>query len=219
IFLAIGTPTGIDGRTRLTDLLDCASQLARMLPAGGLIVVKSTVPVGTCERIERLLDAQSSARPAAHFVVASNPEFLAEGRAISDFQHPDRIVIGCNDPDACGILRTLYASFDPDGTRTMVMDVRSAEYAKYACNATLAARISMVNELACIAGQMGVDMRAVCKVLRSDPRIGRHYLQPGAGYGGSCLPKDLRALITMAQDHGEPAHMLHSVETVNAGQS
>lgn len=223
IFLAVGTPTGPDGRAALTDLLDCAARLARTLTHGTLVVVKSTVPVGTCERIRTLLEtesleAQSAVVPRPRFTVASNPEFLAEGRAVEDFLHPGRIVIGCDDPAACRLLRRLYAPFDPDGSRTLTMDVRSAEYAKYACNAALAARISMVNELACIAGPLGVDMHAVCKVLKTDPRIGPHYLRPGAGYGGSCLPKDLRALIAMAQDHGEPAYMLHSVETVNTGQ-
>lgn len=218
IFLAVGTPTGPDGRAMLADLLECAGLLARTLTHGTLVVVKSTVPVGTCEEIRSVLDTQSSVVPRPRFVVASNPEFLAEGRAVEDFLHPGRIVIGCDEPEACRTLRQLYAPFDPDGSRSLVMDVRSAEYAKYACNAALAARISMVNELACIAGQLGVDMHAVCKVLKTDPRIGPHYLQPGAGYGGSCLPKDLRALISMAQDHGEPAYMLHSVETVNTGQ-
>ncbi|WP_368643224.1 UDP-glucose/GDP-mannose dehydrogenase family protein [Castellaniella ginsengisoli] len=218
IFLAVGTPTGPDGRAALADLLECAGLLARTLTHGAVIVIKSTVPVGTCEQVRSTLETQSPFIPPPRFTVASNPEFLAEGRAIEDFRHPGRIVIGCDDAQACRVLRTLYAPFDPDGSRTLVMDVRSAEFAKYACNAALAARISMINELACIAGQLAVDMRAVCKVLTSDPRIGRHYLKPGAGYGGSCLPKDLRALIAMAQDHGEPAYLLHSVETVNTGQ-
>src|SRR5690606_17884724 len=161
--------------------------------------------VGTCERIQTLLETQSPEFPLPKFTVASNPEFLAEGRAIKDFQQPDRIVIGCRDAETCSLLKNLYAPFDPEGTRVMTMDIRSAEYAKYACNATLAARISLVNELAAIAGQLDVDMQAVCKVLRSDPRIGEHYLQPGTGYGGSCLPEALRALIHMAKDNGVPA--------------
>jgi len=218
IFLTIGTPTGRDGRAHLEDLLDCAGRLARILRHGALVVVKSTAPVGTCERVQEILDMQSPAVPRPRFVVASNPEFLAEARAVEDFQHPERIVIGCGDEGARRVLEALYAPFDPSGDRILEMDVRSAEFAKYACNAMLAARISMVNELACIAGQFDVDMRAVCGVLRTDPRIGPHYLRPGAGYGGSCLPKDLRALMAMARDHGEPAYMLHSVEAVNAGQ-
>jgi len=218
IFLAIGTPTGPDGRADLDDLLDCAGRLARILTRDALVVVKSTAPVGTCQRIQDVLDAQSPHTPRPRFVVASNPEFLAEARAVADFQHPERIVIGCEDEDACRVLQDLYAPFDPDGNRIRTMDVRSAEFAKYACNAMLAARLSMVNELACIAGQLDADMRSVCGVLGTDPRIGPHYLRPGPGYGGSCLPKDLRALMAMARDHGEPAYMLHSVEAVNVAQ-
>lgn len=218
VFLAIGTPTAQDGRAYLTDLLESATRLARVLTRNTVIVVKSTVPVGTCARIQTIFDTQSPLVPRPKFVVASNPEFLAEGRAVADFQQPERIVIGCEDDTARDMLKALYAPFDPSGDRILSMDRRSAEFAKYACNAMLAARISMVNELACIAGQLNVDMRSVCGVLRTDPRIGPHYLQPGAGYGGSCLPKDLRALMGMARDHGEPAYMLHSVEAVNVGQ-
>jgi UDPglucose 6-dehydrogenase len=218
IFLAIGTPTAADGRACLNDLLDCVGTLARELRRNTIVVVKSTVPVGTCERIQAILDTQCPQLPKPRFVVASNPEFLAEGRAVADFQHPERIVIGCADEGARRVLRDLYQPF-LTGARILNMDIRSAEFAKYACNAMLAARISMVNELACIAGRLDVDMRAVCGVLGSDSRIGPHYLQPGAGYGGSCLPKDLRALMSMARDYGEPADMLHSVETVNVGQA
>lgn len=219
VFLTIGTPSREDGRADLASLLECAEQLAATLTRDAIIAVKSTVPVGTCEYIQGLFDHPVALAAERTCVVASNPEFLAESRAVLDFQHPERIVIGCDEPRACDILRALYKPFDPQGDRTLVMSLRSAEFAKYACNATLAARISMVNELACIAGSLDVDMRAVCRVLKTDPRIGPHYLEPGAGYGGSCLPKDIRALMAMARDQGEPATLLHGVEVVNAAQA
>lgn len=218
VFLAIGTPTAENGHTRLVEILECARHLARTLTKDTLIVIKSTVPVGTCERIQAILGAQYGGSASPRLIVASNPEFLAEGRAIKDFQCPERIVVGCDDGDACQLIEALYKPFNPDGERFLSMDIRSAEFAKYACNAMLAARVSMVNELAGIAGHVGADMRQVCRVLKSDSRIGSKYLQPGAGYGGSCLPKDLRALIGIAQDNGEPATMLRSAEHVNERQ-
>src|SRR5690606_20938195 len=208
VFLASGTPSDPDGRADLKTLLDSARELAAHLSPQTIVIVKATVPVGTCERIQEILSA--CARPNSPAVrVASNPEFLAEGRAIKDCLEPERIVIGTSDPEVETALRALYAAFDPTGERTLVMDVRSAELAKYACNALLASRISMVNELGRLAGKLAADIAAVCQVMRTDPRIGSHYLQPGVGYGGSCLPKDVKALTALARDHNEPAHMLN----------
>lgn len=218
IFLAVGTPSGPDGHADLASLLECARQLADILKHDALIVVKSTVPVGTCEQIQGIFDRNNAHAPGRKCMLASNPEFLAESSAVADFQNPERIVIGCNDAAAARILRKLYLPFDPHGERTMCMSLRSAEFSKYACNASLAARISLINELSCIGGAMGADMDDVCRVLKSDQRIGRHYLEPGPGYGGSCLPKDLRALLAMAGDHGEAATMLRGVQAVNEAQ-
>ncbi|MBB5213655.1 UDP-glucose dehydrogenase family protein [Parapusillimonas granuli] len=215
-FLAVGTPSQTNGSANLENLLHCVHELADTAFEDCVIVVKSTVPIGTGDHIEKLLNAKHGAAAGQPRVrVASNPEFLAEGRAIRDFRHPSRIVVGANDEGSAQALAELYAPFVERGASLMFMDRRSAEFAKYACNAMLAARISMVNELAGLAGSLGAGMEAVCRVLKSDPRIGAGYLQPGAGYGGSCLPKDLRALIRSAQEAGEPAYMLRSVQRVN----
>ena len=219
VFLAVGTPAKADGSANLDNLFACASELAAQITSGCTVVVKSTVPVGTGERIEQILNAAHEAGQArVNARVASNPEFLAEGRAVQDFRHPDRIVIGADDAHASSVLARLYAPFDRDGQRILLMDRRSAEFAKYACNCMLAARISMINELSGLAGSLGADIASICRVLRGDPRIGAAYLQPGIGYGGSCLPKDLSALIDLAQHAGEPAYMLRSIEQVNACQ-
>ncbi|WP_158618392.1 UDP-glucose/GDP-mannose dehydrogenase family protein [Candidimonas sp. SYP-B2681] len=213
VFIAIGTPATQDGHANVDDIFDCAARLQKILVTDVVLAIKSTVPVGTCEQIQTVFD-----RSHATIAVVSNPEFLAEGRAIQDFRMPERIVIGGKSRTAHDLLKRLYGPFDPDGTRLLWMDIRSAEFSKYACNAMLAARISMINELACIAGQVDADILSVCKVLSTDSRIGPHYMRPGAGYGGSCLPKDLRALIGLAQEHNEPAQLLRSVESVNARQ-
>jgi len=218
VFIAVGTPPAPDGRADLAGVLQCAGRLAACLDHEATVVLKSTVPVGTCERVQGLFDA--APRPAGGRVsVASNPEFLAEGRAIADFRRPDRIVIGTTDAAAERRLRALYAPFDPTGERLMRMDVRSAEFAKYASNAMLAARVSMVNELARIAARLDADIEPVCRAMGADPRIGSRYLSAGAGFGGSCLPKDILALIGMAADHGEPAELLRSVHRVNESQA
>lgn len=219
VFLAVGTPAQEDGSANLENLLHCVRELADTAFGDCIVVVKSTVPVGTCDRIETLLNRSRRSPPGQPQVrVVSNPEFLAEGRAVEDFRNPERIVIGANDRPSAAMLAKIYAPFDRNGHRLMFMNRRSAEFAKYACNAMLAARISMVNELAAIAGGLNADMDSVIAVLKRDPRIGAHYLQPGAGYGGSCLPKDLHALIHAAQAVGEPAHLLRSVQRVNREQ-
>lgn len=218
VFLAIGTPAGKDGSPDLSNIMDCVRRLALVVKRPSVVVVKSTVPVGTGERIQAIFDSGSSAGRMGSVAVASNPEFLAEGHALQDFRSPRRIVVGTADERAARLLRRLYAPFDPDGGRLLFMDLRSAEFAKYACNAMLASRVSMVNELSDIAGRLKADIHSVCGVMRTDPRIGSTYLQPGIGYGGSCLPKDLRALIGMARDHDEPADMLRSAQRVNERQ-
>lgn len=219
VFLAVGTPALADGSANLENLLACARELADTAFTDCLVVVKSTVPVGTSDHIEQLLNnerAHTRGRPKVR--VASNPEFLAEGRAVLNFKDPERIVIGANDTHSAELLTELYAPFTHGEDRLMIMDRRSAEFSKYACNAMLAARISMVNELAGIAGGVGADMAEVCRVMKRDPRIGERYLQPGVGYGGSCLPKDLHALIHTAHLAGVSACMLQSVQTVNQQQ-
>ncbi|NGR07003.1 UDP-glucose/GDP-mannose dehydrogenase family protein [bacterium SGD-2] len=219
VFLAVGTPPLADGRPNLGNLLHCVRELADTAFADCLVVVKSTVPVGTGDRIERMLNASRAQQPGAVRIrVASNPEFLAEGHAVEDFRNPARIVIGTRDAHPASLLTRLYAPFDPAGNRLMLMDRRSAEFAKYACNAMLAARISLVNELAGIAGTLGADIGDVCRVMKGDPRIGKRYLHPGIGYGGSCLPKDLQALISAAEHAGAPALMLRGAQAVNTRQ-
>lgn len=219
VFLCVGTPAQKDGNANLDNLLLCVRELADTAFEECIVVIKSTVPVGTSDRIEAMLNEARLARPGQISVkVASNPEFLAEGRAVRDFRKPDRIVIGTHDPETASTLARLYAPFSENGRRLICMDRRSAEFAKYACNAMLAARISMVNELAGIAGALGADMKHILPVLRTDPRIGGTYLNPGVGYGGSCLPKDLQALIQLANGVGEPAAMLQSVRSVNQHQ-
>ena len=219
ILLAVGTPSAADGCADTSGLLNCVAALAGQLDHACIVAIKSTAPVGTCEQAQAVFDARPEhLRLRAPIEVASNPEFLAEGHALEDFRHPERIVIGAGTPQAAHVLQEAYAPFDHDGAKLMLMGLRSAEFAKYACNAMLAARISVVNELACIAGRLGADVQAMCKVAASDSRIGGRYLQPGAGYGGSCLPKDLRALIRMADSRDEPATLLRSVERVNQRQ-
>ncbi|ETF03648.1 hypothetical protein W822_05795 [Advenella kashmirensis W13003] len=219
VFLAVGTPPNSDGSANLHNLLDCAKTLGQAIPDDCVVVVKSTVPVGTCERIRRILNnATEIGRHTQRISIASNPEFLAEGRAVQDFRDPDRIVIGADDPHAFSVLSDLYAPFNLDGNRLILMDIRSAEFAKYACNSMLAARISMINELSGLAGALSADINAICRVLKGDARIGGSYLHPGVGYGGSCLPKDLSALIDLAQTVDEPADMLRSIQKVNLDQ-
>lgn len=220
VFVAVGTPPGPDGAPDLQGLDNCMAQLVDQLHDDVVVAVKSTVPPGTCERLQQLFDAATDRRGTpAQITVVSNPEFLSEGRAIENFRYPERIVVGTSDPGARLIMQRLYQPFDPSGTRSLFMGTRSAELAKYACNAMLAARVSMVNEIARIAGCTGADVADVCAVMRSDPRIGPHYLEAGVGYGGSCLPKDLRALMHTARDHGAQAPLLAGIEQSNEAQA
>jgi UDPglucose 6-dehydrogenase len=184
-----------------------------------LVVVKSTVPVGTCEKVRAAIESRLATRAAElHFSVASNPEFLKEGAAIADFMKPDRIVVGVEDEAAEELLRELYAPFNRNHEKLLCMDVRSSELTKYAANAMLATKISLMNELANVAARVGADIEHVRNGIGSDPRIGYSFIYPGAGYGGSCFPKDVRALEHTASEYGYKAELLQAVEAVNRRQ-
>ncbi len=181
-----------------------------------VVVDKSTVPVGTADKVRSAIAQQLAARGTPmNYAVVSNPEFLKEGAAIDDFMKPDRIIIGCDDERATLLMRAVYSPFMRNSDRLVVMDVRSAEFTKYAANAMLATRISFMNELARLADVVGVDIEWVRKGIGSDPRIGTHFLYPGTGYGGSCFPKDVKALIRTGRDHGVTLRVLDAVEAAN----
>ena len=218
-FIAVGTPPDEDGSADLQYVLAVAHDIGRHMNAYKVVVDKSTVPVGTADRVRAAIDEELAARGVTiDFAVASNPEFLKEGAAVADFTRPDRVVIGTRDECAIALLRTLYAPFLRNHDRMLVMDTRSAEFTKYAANAMLATRISFMNELARVAERIGVDIELVRLGIGSDPRIGTHFLYAGAGYGGSCFPKDLQALSRAADEAGLPSKMLAAVEAVNAAQ-
>ncbi len=214
LFIAVGTPPNEDGSADVDHVLDCARQIARHMDGYRLVVVKSTVPVGTCERVAQVLRAGTQ-HP---FDVASNPEFLKEGDAVADMMRPDRIVIGVDSERARAILTEIYAPFVRTDNPILVMGVRSSEMTKYAANAMLATRISFMNEIARLCDAMGADVDEVRRGIGSDPRIGRKYLFPGVGYGGSCFPKDVKALIATGREHGVEMRILRAVEAVNEEQ-
>ncbi|HEY1610325.1 MAG TPA: UDP-glucose/GDP-mannose dehydrogenase family protein [Paraburkholderia sp.] len=226
-FIAVGTPPDEDGSADLQYVLEAARNVGRHMDGFKVIVDKSTVPVGTAQRVSAVVDEELAKRglqrSAAHrFSIVSNPEFLKEGAAIEDFMRPDRIVLGIDD-DADGTLarekmKRLYAPFNRNHERTIYMDVRSAEFTKYAANAMLATRISFMNEMANLADRIGADIESVRRGIGSDPRIGYHFLYAGCGYGGSCFPKDVQALIRSAADSGQNLRILEAVEDVNHGQ-
>ena len=219
LFIAVGTPPDEDGSADLSRVLDVASTIGRHLDAPTIVVDKSTVPVGAAERVRQRIAAGLDERGATvAFDVVSNPEFLKEGAAVTDFMKPDRVVIGSDSREAARSLERLYAPFNRNRDRVVHMDVRSAELTKYAANAMLATRISLMNELANLAERLGADIEAVRLGIGSDPRIGPSFIYPGIGYGGSCFPKDIRALIRTAEDADCTVDMLRSVETVNARQ-
>jgi UDPglucose 6-dehydrogenase len=219
LFIAVGTPPGEDGSADLSHVLDVANGIGDCLDKALLVVVKSTVPVGTCDRVRDTIAGRLDARGVdAEFAVASNPEFLKEGAAVADFMKPDRIVVGVENRWSEGLLRELYAPFNRNHEKLMCMDVRSSELTKYAANAMLATKISLMNELANVAEHVGADIEEVRKGIGSDPRIGYAFIYPGAGYGGSCFPKDVRALERTASAHGYQARMLQAVEDVNRRQ-
>jgi UDPglucose 6-dehydrogenase len=219
VFIAVGTPPGEDGSADLTHVLAVARTIGQHLGGYTIIVNKSTVPVGTADRVRETIAAELAARGATiEFDVVSNPEFLKEGDAVNDCMRPDRIIIGSDSPRAVARLRDLYAPFNRNHERIVSMDVRSAELTKYAANAMLATKISFMNEMANIAERVGADIELVRHGIGSDPRIGYHFIYPGAGYGGSCFPKDVQALERTAQAHGYEAQLLRSVEAVNHAQ-
>jgi len=218
-FIAVGTPPGEDGSADLQYVVAAARSIGRSMGEYRLVVDKSTVPVGTAEKVRGAIAAELKSRGAdVPFSVVSNPEFLKEGAAIEDFMRPDRIVIGSEDERGTQIMRALYAPFQRNHDRLIVMGIRSAELTKYAANAMLATRISFMNEVANLAELVGADIEDVRRGIGSDPRIGYHFLYPGAGYGGSCFPKDVQALQRTATAANMPLHILDAVERVNNRQ-
>jgi UDPglucose 6-dehydrogenase len=219
IFIAVGTPPDEDGSADLQYVLAVAKSIGRHLRKPAVVVDKSTVPVGTADKVRATIAAELTARgETIAFDVVSNPEFLKEGAAVEDCMRPDRIVIGADNPAAVATLKRLYAPFNRNHDRIVAMDVRSAELTKYAANAMLATKISFMNEIANIAERVGADIEHVRKGIGSDPRIGWHFIYPGAGYGGSCFPKDVQALARTAQQHGVAPRLLGAVEAVNEAQ-
>jgi UDPglucose 6-dehydrogenase len=222
-FVAVGTPPDEDGSADLQYVLAAARNIGKYMEGFKVIVDKSTVPVGTARRVAAVVAQELAARGSKQmFSVVSNPEFLKEGAAVDDFTRPDRIVIGCDDDvpgeKAREMMKRLYAPFNRNRERTLYMDVGSAEFTKYAANAMLATRISFMNELANLADRVGADIEAVRRGIGSDPRIGYDFLYAGCGYGGSCFPKDVQALIRTAQERGEGLRILEAVEAVNDAQ-
>lgn len=219
VFIAVGTPPDEDGSADLQYVLAVARSIGRHLDRDTVIVNKSTVPVGTADKVRAAVAAELAARSAdIAFEVVSNPEFLKEGDAVADCMRPDRIVIGASSPAAIEKMKRLYAPFNRNHERIVVMDVRAAELTKYAANAMLATKISFMNEIANIAERVGADIEQVRRGIGSDPRIGWHFIYPGAGYGGSCFPKDVQALSRIAQQYGMQPTLLDAVEAVNAAQ-
>jgi UDPglucose 6-dehydrogenase len=218
-FIAVGTPPDEDGSADLQHVLAAARNIGRHMTSHKVVVDKSTVPVGTADKVRAEI-AEELARRGADlpFAVVSNPEFLKEGAAVDDFMRPDRIVIGADDDQAIQLMRALYAPFQRNHERLLIMDIRSAELTKYAANAMLATRISFMNELANLAEKLGADIEQVRQGIGSDPRIGYHFLYPGLGYGGSCFPKDVQALQRTAAEQGTPLRVLAAVEDANAAQ-
>ncbi len=219
IFIAVGTPADDDGSADLSHVIDVARTIGAHMKTRKIVVDKSTVPVGTGDRVRRTIaETLASRRAKVEFHVISNPEFLKEGAAINDFMKPDRIVIGADDETAARVLDQLYAPFNRNHDRIIHMDVRSAELTKYAANVMLATRISLMNELANMADRLGVDIESVRRGIGSDPRIGFNFIYPGAGYGGSCFPKDVKALLHTARENDYHADIVASVESVNQRQ-
>ena len=217
--IAVGTPPDEDGSADLQYVLAVAKTIAERMTEQRIIVDKSTVPVGTADKVKAQIQTTLQQRGEdIPFAVASNPEFLKEGAAINDFMKPDRIIIGTDSPQAEELLRELYEPFNRQQERTMFMDIRSAELTKYAANAMLATKISFMNELSNMAELLGADIESVRKGMGSDPRIGYHFIYPGCGYGGSCFPKDVKALAMTAEQLGYNATLLKSVDQVNEQQ-
>lgn len=218
-FIAVGTPQDEDGSADLRYVLAAARAIGEHMDGHRIVVDKSTVPVGTARRVRQEVQQALDARGANFtFSVVSNPEFLKEGAAVADFTRPDRIVIGADDDDAIALMRQLYGPFGRNHERLVFMSVACAELTKYAANAMLATRISFMNELALLAEDLGADIDAVRRGIGSDERIGHHFLYAGCGYGGTCFPKDVRALIASADELGHDMTLLRAVEAVNERQ-
>jgi UDPglucose 6-dehydrogenase len=218
-FIAVGTPPAEDGSADMKYVLAVAQSIGEHMQDYRVVISKSTVPVGTADRVTAAIEAQLQSRGAAlSFDVVSNPEFLKEGAAIADFQKPDRIVCGVSTQKAADAMHALYSPFNRNRDKVLVMDVRSSELTKYAANAMLATKISFMNELANLADKLGADIEKVRVGIGSDPRIGYQFIYPGCGYGGSCFPKDVKALVKSAAEVGFDARVLQSVEDVNNEQ-
>jgi UDPglucose 6-dehydrogenase len=219
LLIAVGTPPSEDGSADLGHVLAVAENIGQCLNKYLLVIVKSTVPVGTCDRVRETIQTHLDKRGnTTTFSVASNPEFLAEGVAVRDFMKPSRIVCGVEDVHSEKLLREMYAPFNRNHEKMLFMSVRSSELTKYSANAMLATKISLMNELANIAERVGADIEHVRKGIGSDPRIGYSFIYPGPGYGGSCFPKDVRALSHTAEENGFEAKILNAVEHVNMHQ-
>ncbi|MDR1530026.1 MAG: UDP-glucose/GDP-mannose dehydrogenase family protein [Burkholderiales bacterium] len=218
-FIAVGTPPDEDGSADMSYVLHAARNIGRKMNARKIVVDKSTVPIGTADRVRGVIEEELKRRDVnIDFTVVSNPEFLKEGAAINDFMKPDRVVIGSDDARAIRVMRALYAPFQRSHEELLIMDARSAEFTKYAANAMLATRISFMNELANLADHLNVDVEMVRRGIGSDPRIGYHFLYSGTGYGGSCFPKDVKALLRTAEQTGVSLDVLSAVELANEKQ-
>jgi len=219
-FIAVGTPPGEDGSADMQHVLAAARAIGRHMSDYKLVIDKSTVPVGTADAVQAEIAAALAERgmEKVPFSVVSNPEFLKEGAAVDDFMRPDRIIVGADDERAALLMRALYAPFQRQRDKLVMMDVRSAELTKYAANAMLATRISFMNEMALLAEKLGADIEQVRRGIGSDARIGPQFLYAGCGYGGSCFPKDVKALLSSAAGVGEPLHVLQAVEVANERQ-
>jgi len=219
VFIAVGTPMGDDGSADLKYVLQVAQSIGENMNHHLVVVDKSTVPIGTADKVKETIQlALDNRNSDLTFDVVSNPEFLKEGAAIKDFMHPDRVVVGADNASAMEVMQDLYSPFTVSSDRFIGMDIRSAEMTKYAANAMLATKISFINEIANICEHVGADVNQVRAGIGSDKRIGYQFIYPGCGYGGSCFPKDVQALITIANDHGYNPSLISSVERVNKNQ-
>jgi UDPglucose 6-dehydrogenase len=219
MFIGVGTPPNEDGSADLQYVLEAARSVGRHMTDYKVIIDKSTVPVGTGAKVHAVVSEELAKRHIKlDFAVVSNPEFLKEGAAVEDFMRPDRIVVGADDERAILLMRALYSPFIRNRDRLLVMDIKSAEFTKYAANAMLATRISFMNELALLADKVGADIELVRNGIGSDPRIGTQFLYAGTGYGGSCFPKDVKALVTTARENGLELKVLKAVEAANQRQ-
>ena len=219
IFIAVGTPSGEDGSADLQHVMDVADTIGECVGRSLVVAIKSTAPVGTSETVREIVAKQLQRRGVSFKVaVASNPEFLKEGAAVADFMKPDRIIVGSDDAEAAALLDHLYMPFNRNHDKLLHMDTRSAELTKYAANVMLATKISLMNEFSNLADRLGVDIEAVRQGIGADPRIGYQFIYPGCGYGGSCFPKDVRAVLRMASDVDYDASIVRGVEAVNERQ-